>query len=282
MTATSFRRIEMISINNVLPSQIQQRQEENAAAFSRSEETACEKCLKGLHGKRPDGFYVARPATKDSVEVIGVCARRKECSRLADYQTDRVAKAKKYSGMADGLLAKTVNGYLAESQYQKAAKSMAANYVKDCFDRFAKVETPHWFYLGGQSGCGKTHLCAAAANALMSKGRYVKYCAYTDLLNALMSFEYDRIEKLKTCKVLFLDDLFKVEPNERELKTIFDLIDYRYRYNLQTIISSEKQLSEIEMIDAAIAGRIMERCGRFFMGIASGSDRNYRKQRLFE
>ncbi len=92
-------------------------------------------------------------------------------------------------------------------------------------------------------------------------------------------FDYDLEDEIKHAKILFLDDLFKIEPNAGELKSLFDIIDFRYRHNLQTIISSEKRLSEIEQIDEAIAGRILERCGSFVAGVSQADGRNYRKEK---
>lgn len=272
----------MISIGDALQqSAAYNRQEANAQAFikaSQEIETSCAACLKGLRpGRKPNGFYVARPETAESCEVIAACPNRLTCEKLLGFDDERIERVKKNSGMSEELLTKTVNGFLAEGEYQKAAKTMAASYITSALEKYKKFETPSWLYLGGQSGCGKTHLCAAASNAFLNKGRSVKYCSYTDLSRAIGTFDYDRLEEIKKARILFLDDLFKIEPNAGEMKAVFDLIDYRYRYNMQTIISSEKKLDEIEMIDAAIAGRIMERCGIFFMGINKDERKNFRK-----
>ncbi len=238
----------------------------------------CERCLKGRRGK-VDGTFVWKEEDADSVQVIYVCPNRHDCEKLLQYKDGLIDRLKEKSGMSPDLLRKTVSGFMAEEPYQKVLRSVTANYVMNAFSKFESFDTPPWLFLGGQSGSGKTHLCAAASNAFIEKGRRVKYCAYTDLTRALSMFDYDLEDEIKHAKILFLDDLFKIEPNAGELKSLFDIIDFRYRHNLQTIISSEKRLSEIEQIDEAIAGRILERCGSFVAGVSQADGRNYRKEK---
>ena len=40
---------------------------------------------------------------------------------------------------------------------------------------FAQSESPGWLFIGGQSGSGKTHLCTAAAVALVHRGYALRY-----------------------------------------------------------------------------------------------------------
>lgn len=270
----------MERIGSFIPqSAIRQQAEANRKQFGHElAANKCERCLKG-HDGRVDGAYVWKEEDEESVRVMYICPHRMECEKLLAFKAGYQDRLTKRSGMSDELLKKTVSGFKADSPHQKAMKAMAAGYVTRCIEDYKLFNKPFWLFLGGQSGSGKTHLCAAAVNEFMRRGRGVRYCAYTELTRALSNFDYQLEAEIKNAKILFLDDLFKVDPTAGELKSIFDIIDYRYRQNLQTIISSEKELDEIEQIDAAVAGRIMERCGKFFMGIERDDRKNFRKER---
>lgn len=287
LIGTEFRK--MININeiisdNIKPNQIDvaAQQEQNAKSFLQPDPAeaadVCDLCMKGFRGKgRPNGYVLIRPQNQDHVDEVYVCPNRKECPRIINYQAERIEWLKRTSGLSNGLLNKTVNEFVAKEDYQRAAKAMTASYITESLGRLNKMQKPNWLYFGGQSGSGKTHLCAAVCNAFINKGRSVKYYPFTEIIRMIGDYDFEQIEDMKKAKILFIDDLFKIEPTDRELKTMFDVIDYRYRYELTTIIASERDLADIEQTDAAIAGRIIERCGRYFMSIGNGKERNYRR-----
>ena len=79
---------------------------------------------------------------------------------------------------------------------------------------------------------------------------------------------------------MYIDDLFKpvslnIQPTQGELRRAKDLIDYRYRNKLTTIISTEISIEDICAIDEAIGGRIYEMCKDYYVHI-TGKDKNYR------
>ena len=149
------------------------------------------------------------------------------------------------------------------------------------------VKTYDWYFIGGQSGAGKTHICSAIANQLLDNGSKVEYMLWNDKVAKLKAIQlehdtYSReINKLKSVEVLYIDDLFKtkdgIEPSSADIKIAFEIFNWRYNNKLKTIISTEKTIMEIEQIDEAIAGRIAERAGKFALNIAKDDKRNYRK-----
>jgi len=139
-----------------------------------------------------------------------------------------------------------------------------------------------WFFIGGQSGSGKTHICNATCIELM-KTIPVKYLTWrldASRLKMLMKEEdyFSKLQEILDAECLYIDDLFKGTITEADLNLAFVILDYRGRYKKPTIISSEKTINEIWEKDAALGGRINELCrygGRYPLTI-EGEDKNQR------
>lgn len=151
---------------------------------------------------------------------------------------------------------------------------------------FAESDVPGWLFLGGQSGCGKTHLCTASAVRLLHRGfplHYMRWMNDSARLKALaLDAARDRMmTQLIAAPVLYIDDLFKSPPTQADLHIAFELLDARYcDPSKRTIISSERTLDDLMRIDEAIAGRILERCGDdFLLSIPRSAPRNFRTAR---
>lgn len=157
----------------------------------------------------------------------------------------------------------TFDNYEVKEEWNKVIKDKAMAYNKG------------WFFVGGQTGSGKTHLCTAMTGRFLNQGVSTIYMPWGTVARRLKSIinepEYDiEVRRFKNPKVLYIDDLWKVQsknnvPNmaavtDSDVKIAFDILNYRYINNLMTIISTEFYLSEIEKIDAAIEGRIIEMC----------------------
>lgn len=127
-------------------------------------------------------------------------------------------------------------------------------------------ERGKWFFISGQSGGGKTHICSAMCFELISAGKDVYYMIWRDMaprLKALVNdrSEYDRIMwELKTVDVLYIDDFLKGSYTDADINLAFELINHRYLDSTKTtIISTERSMEEIMSIDEALGGRIYER-----------------------
>ena len=147
--------------------------------------------------------------------------------------------------------------------------------VKETAQKFCQDENGSWYFMGGQSGSGKTHICTAIAVHHIRQGKEVRYMVWPDEINTIQSVvndadKYDPMMKeLKEVDVLYIDDLFKHAkdfdgkmrfPSEPEVRRAFEIINYRYNNpNLVTIISCEWTMMELNQIDEALAGRIAER-----------------------
>lgn len=66
------------------------------------------------------------------------------------------------SGLKDSVAEYTFKNYKADKPWQKGILEKAVEFAKD---------PKGWFYIGGQVGSGKTHICTAIASHLIKKGR---------------------------------------------------------------------------------------------------------------
>ena len=169
----------------------------------------------------------------------------------------------------------TFQNFICRHQWQRSLKTMAESYARN---------PDGWFYIGGQSGCGKTHLCLAICKELARQRQFVTLCRWREDIWLLSDRSFDkseeRMRKLKTLKTagtLFVDDFLKGHAGTSEKQIAFEIIDARYLAGKRTIISSEYSLKQvIETFDEAIGGRLKEMCGKNIITIPEDRNRNYR------
>lgn len=119
--------------------------------------------------------------------------------------------------------------------------------------RFAQ-SAQGWLLLKGGYGCGKTHLAAAIANDRLARGAPVLFIAVPDLLDHLRAtfaptsrVTYDeRFETVRTTPFLILDDLGAQSPTAWAQEKLFQLLNHRYNAQLPTVITTNRELEEIE------------------------------------
>lgn len=214
------------------------------------------------------------------------------CSDCKCVETRNSIMRMKRSGLKDIIKDYTFDKFEDSEPWQKAIKAAAMEYAKN---------PEGWFFLGGQSGAGKTHLCTAVCREFLLSGKRVVYMLWRDDIVKIKSaaqgvsdFDGDPGElmnllaKYKTADVLYIDDLFKTgkdaksgemqKPTVADINYAFEIINYRYNNpSLLTIISSELTEDELLDIDEAIGGRIYERSKAFTIG--KNRDRNYRMRK---
>ena len=210
-----------------------------------------------------DGYYTQRFADCKCVETRNSIMRMKR------------------SGLKDIIKDYTFDKFEDTEPWQKTLKNAAVEYSK---------EPDGWLFLGGQSGCGKTHLCTAVCREFLLKGKSVQYMLWRDDVTKLKSAvtdseEYGKlIDRYKNADVLYIDDLFKTgkvdsgfqKPTAADINVAFEILNYRYNNPaLITIISSELTEDELLDIDEATGGRIYERAKKAF-SIGHDRKKNYR------
>ena len=168
----------------------------------------------------------------------------------------------KKAGMEDMAIRYSMDSYQADDPQRQTIKTKA--------QRFIDADSG-WFFIGGQSGSGKTHICTAICTGLMERASEIFFMPWRDestALKMLMGRDFDRYESsmqsLKRAPVLYIDDFLKGGTTEADIKIAYELLNARYNTEaLRTVISSEYGLEEIMQIDEALGGRIYERAKGF-------------------
>lgn len=196
-------------------------------------------------------------------------------------ETRRSILRLKKSGLKNIIKDYTFDKFEDSEPWQKTLKEAAMAYAH---------QPEGWFFLGGQSGAGKTHLCTAICRDFLLAGKRVVYMLWRDEIVKLKGSvndgeEYGKlIDKYKKAEVLYIDDLFKTgknsdgemqRPTGADVNVAFEIINYRSNDpSLLTIISSECTEDDLLDIDEAVGGRIIEKSKA--ISIAKNRKRNYR------
>ncbi len=132
------------------------------------------------------------------------------------------------------------DSFRTDTEWQKVMKQKAQDYLED-----AKRMS---FFISGQSGCGKTHLCTAVCNEIIRQGGRLRYLQWVRDGTRL------------------IDDLFKQELTAADIRLAYEILGGRCNNGRPVILSSERSLEYIRAARGgngeAVAGRIFESCGR--------------------
>ena len=175
----------------------------------------------------------------------------------------------------------TFESYRTDTAWQQTVKGKALDYLGERRDKS--------FFIAGQSGSGKTHICTAIAVEIMKSGRQLRYFQWVRDAARLKQLVNDpgydtEIRRWTDVPYLYVDDLFKAEISDADIRLFYEILNARYNKGLPTIISSERSLDQIKRARGgageAIAGRIFEMCGggRYCLELF-GADKNYRFHR---
>lgn len=193
---------------------------------------------------------------------------------MCDCLKRRVAIQKIKSSGLD--LTKTFDNYNTTYDWQIRIKNDALAYAKNPIG---------WFFIGGQSGSGKTHICNAICIELM-KTRNIKYLTWrlgSQRLKMQMKEEdyFEKLDDILNAEYLYIDDLFKGGITDADLSLAWTILDWRASHRLPTIISSEKTSDEIWNKDQSLGGRIEEMCdyGKWYPFNLVGEDKNQRRRK---
>ncbi len=212
--------------------------------------------------------------------------------RLADgqvraYQYDcecKKARASMRRMRASGLINQIsrcrMDNFRTEEAWQGEIRDRAARYIAD--------PNPAWWFIGGAVGAGKTHISTAICRAMIARALDVIYSVWTDEITRLKAIRYDdpeayraRMDALKSCDVLYIDDLYKRAPDrdritDADVLILYDILNHRYLRRARTLISSERTLGEIIALDEGIGSRIAELARGYVLSIEGGAGKNQR------
>lgn len=218
-----------------------------------------------------------------------VCKNKGFIARVDEngYEVYRYCKCQKVratlkraerSGLGNILTENTFDKFIVTDDWQQEIKNKAQAF---CADDMAK-----WFYIGGQVGAGKTHLCTSICGHYIKAGYEVKYMLWAEDSKRLKAIVNDpnyhnEMKVLKDVDVLYIDDFLKVKQNEvpttADINLAFEIINHRLLDgNKITVISSEKRLDEIMEYDEATMSRIYQKAGQYKINIGKDRKKNYR------
>lgn len=160
------------------------------------------------------------------------------------------------SGLSHIIDIYTFENFIAKAEWQKKAKEIAFNFSEN------------WLYIGGQVGCGKSHLGTAVVSKFLKDGTNCRYMVWREEIVKIKACvnDFDNYQKLtenlKKVELLYIDDFFKTEkdkvPTQADINFAHELLNHRYMNRKKTIISSELFISDILEIDEAVGSRIYQ------------------------
>lgn len=180
------------------------------------------------------------------------------------------------SGLKNSL--KRLDEFEAEADWQKDMLEVAKAYVA------ANKSHGESLFLGGQVGCGKTHVGTAVCRELLHQGMAVLYMPWVTEAKRIKDMADEAgqlIAEYSRAEVLYIDDLFKPYDNQgaptaADVRLAYDIINYRYINHLPMIISSEKYINELLAVDEGTVSRVYEMARRYTVNIKRDPARNYR------
>ncbi|MBU6361878.1 MAG: ATP-binding protein [Chloroflexota bacterium] len=206
------------------------------------------------------------------------------CSHCAVVQKWQVRALDSFSSRQGTALTQTFFNFKAT--FKGKTNDLLATCLEAAED-FAHDPHEKWLIFWGDRGNGKSHLCAAVANHLVSVGTPVLFLTMPDLLAALKQTldlqanteqeSYSgRMRSFKTAPVLILDDLGAESGSAWADGVMFEILDYRYRNRLPTMIATNVALDEF---DPRVASRMQDKA---LATVIKNSAPDFRKRALSE
>ncbi len=174
-----------------------------------------------------------------------------EC-KIRETQQANLEDLRKNSGLA-ALSQMSFDSFRPDGIGLNAIKRRNLREAFETAQRFSQ-ETRGWLLLKGSYGSGKTHLAAAIANDRIARGEPVLFVVVPDLLDHLRAtfaptsrVTYDdRFESVRNTSFLILDDLGAQSATAWAQEKLFQLINHRYNEQFPTVITTNRELEEIE------------------------------------
>lgn len=183
------------------------------------------------------------------------------------YQKQIAERAMKKAGINQCF---TFDNFIVKDAFQKRMYAVAEDFAKN------GCGNGYWFYVGGQSGSGKTHICTAIINQLIREGKKAYYMIWSSESRCLKAMvtaveEYEQhLMRLCNVQILYIDDMLKTcsgtPPTSADFNLLYQIINYRYQNkDLITIISSEFSLTKVIEMNEAIGSRIFEKSANYLI-----------------
>jgi len=174
---------------------------------------------------------------------LKLCQCVKNMISSANYQQSK---------LAGGLVNKTFDTFSLD-YYQdgteKQQMEIVLNVCKKYAQKFPNLDSAGLVFIGG-TGLGKTHLSAAIANSIASRGMSVLYESAQQIFDTIDAVRFNRMDiserkKYENCSLLIIDDLGAECITQYSVSAITSLIDLRIVKGKKTIISSNLSIANI-------------------------------------
>ncbi len=174
---------------------------------------------------------------------LKLCQCVKNMISSANYQQSK---------LAGGLVNKTFDTFSLD-YYQdgteKQQMEIVLNVCKKYAQKFPNLDSAGLVFIGG-TGLGKTHLSAAIANSIASRGMSVLYESAQQIFDTIDAVRFNRMDiserkKYENCSLLIIDDLGAECITQYSVSAITSLIDLRIVKGKKTIISSNLSIASI-------------------------------------
>lgn len=131
-------------------------------------------------------------------------------------------------------------------------------------------DTSSFLVILGNTGTGKTFLCASILNFFEEQKREIHYTNQRRFMSDIqkgfgenVTHEYS-IDKISYKNILILDDLGAATNTEWQKEMLLDLIDKRYSFKKKTLITSNLNKDQLyELLGNRIASRILSKENHF-------------------
>ncbi|MCH8814836.1 MAG: ATP-binding protein [Chloroflexi bacterium] len=174
-----------------------------------------------------------------------------ECTQ-DEKEDERLERLQRYSNLGP-LTRLTFDNLIPRGRSPSSAHQESFSSAVEAARTFSEKPSG-WLVLTGTSGCGKTHLAAAAAGRCIERGHAALFMVVPDLLDHLRAayqpgseVAYDELfDLVRNAPVLVLDDLGVQSQTSWADEKLFQLINHRYNAQLPTIFTTNLELAAFD------------------------------------
>jgi len=224
----------------------------------------CEYCNEPLMREKiviSDDFVIEKPYTNSCVCEEGIAKfesdmKEREMKEQEEKEEqerkllwERTQRLNKYSGMGERLLQSTFDTFEPHADYAtkmlKGAKSYTEIFEQNLPRRGMPLPIRNGIMFIGNMGTGKTHISAAIANNLISRGIKVICMSERGLLGKIRQSYSERnvsekeiLDTYLKVPLLVIDDLGKEKATDWTLSTLYAIVDGRYEAVMPIVITT--------------------------------------------
>lgn len=195
------------------------------------------------------------------------------------YERLHAAKNRLSAGLPEELKEKTLTNFEYGETWQRQALEAAVSFARD---------PEGLIFLGGQSGCGKSHLAAGIIYYVAKSGSQPPlYYSWPELLAAVRRSSRDWKaadirDTLKDCRAVVVIDDFLAAPNGRPnntaLETAFEIVSARTANKRPTVLASPYKAEKINDLYPVLFKRIARAAGDRLISIDQDDAKDYTRR----